>query len=145
MSVIEKSREVSHGQAQLFALVNDTESYPLFVPYCSAGRVVSVENQIKIAELDFSAMGFTQTLCTRNRLHPHSQIDVELVSGPLKSLEGYWRFEQLSDHRTLVQLRFELEFAGGFMFAAIEPILAKVLTGLVDDFCEYADKVYHEG
>ena len=144
MSVIEKSREVGHRQEQLFALVNDTEAYPLFVPYCSAGRVISTDGVIKIAELDFTAMGFTQSLRTRNTLHPNSQIDVHLVSGPMRALEGVWRFIQLEEQKTLVQLRFELEFAGGFMMGAIEPIISNVLSGLVDDFCRYADQVYNE-
>ena len=144
MSVIEKSREVGYRQDQLFDLVNDTEAYPLFVPYCTAGRVISTEGAVKIAELDFSAMGFTQSLRTRNILRPKSQIDVHLVSGPMKALEGEWRFIQLEEHKTLVELRFDLEFAGGFMLGAVEPIISNVFSSLVDDFCRYADQVYNE-
>lgn len=141
MQIIERQKNLSFGAEALYALVNDTPRYADFAPYCVAGRVIEDDGQVKIAELDFSAAGMTQTLRTRNTNHPFSRIDVEMVSGPLKSLKGHWLFESIDNEQTCVSIRFELDFGFSLMAGMIQPLLEGVLDHLVEDFSMYAERV----
>jgi|TARA_Y200000002_G_scaffold382701_1_gene400856 ribosome-associated toxin RatA of RatAB toxin-antitoxin module len=144
MQVIKKRRRVAFSQEKLFNLVNNTECYSAFIPYCSAGRVIRLDGNIKIAELEFSAMGITYAVRTENHLRPNEEIKVNLVSGPLKRLEGSWFFRAIDKNTTLVELEFSVEFASGVIGSIAAPIIRQVVAGLVDDFCNYANRIYNE-
>ncbi len=141
MQIIERQKTLSFGARALYELVNDTPRYADFAPYCVAGRVLEENGMVKMAELDFSAAGITQTLRTRNINQPFSRIDVEMVSGPLKSLNGYWLFEAIDAENTRVSIHFELDFGFSLMANMIRPLLEVAVNHMVEDFSNYAKRV----
>ena len=142
MPDINKSKVVSYTPEQMYELVNDVESYSQFVPYCSESRIVSCQRDEVHAKLSFSSSGLHKSFETLNRLQPHKMIEIRLVNGPFKHLEGFWRFEAVNDNHCRVSLDLEFEFASRWLALMFGPIFNQVASMLVDAFCKRADAVY---
>ena len=90
MRQIRRSALVAASQQRMFELINDVERYPEFVPGCTAARVLERSAQVVHAELTVGSGLLSATCSTANRLHPFHMIELQLESGPLKSLHGRW-------------------------------------------------------
>lgn len=142
MTVIKRSKVVSHTATQMYDLVNDIKSYPEFLPWCTRSEVLSSdEDEIK-AELTLSKGGLEKSFTTCNRLQKNKMIEVRLVSGPFKQLEGFWRFEALDDTSCKVSLDLEFEFSNFLVGMALGPIFNQITNSLVDAFCDRAVTLY---
>ena len=87
----------------------------------------------------------SKTFSTRNRLYPHHRMDINLVNGPLKRMDGVWDFQTLGEHACKVLLDLEFEFTGGVMDMLFQPIFSHIANTLVDAFCKRATELYgHE-
>lgn len=144
MPNINKSKVVSYPQNQMYELVNDVESYSEFVPFCSESRIDSCTHEEIRATLSFARGGFSKSFTTLNRLQPHRMIEIQLINGPFRQLEGFWRFEPLEGDRCRVSLDLEFEFASRWLALMFGPLFNQVATLLVDAFCERADVVYEK-
>ena len=140
--VIEREALVTFSAEQMFALVNDIESYPQFLPGCTEAAILSrSEGEIE-ARLNLEKGSFSQSFVTRNQLnHPHS-IDMRLVDGPFKKLEGRWTFDSVGDHGCKVKLRLEFEFKNKLMALAAGHWFETVANQLVDAVCQRAQQLY---
>lgn len=126
---------------QLFDLVNDTESYSHFVPYCTKGQVLEEHSWGKIASLSFGSMGFETTLTTKNILLNPQSIQITLLSGPLKSLHGLWSFET-SGSQTEVTLSLDYELSSSWAHQIFSPLLEEMMKRMCDIFIQEAKKRY---
>lgn len=98
MPVIHKSVRVPYSSQQMYDLINDIKNYPQFVPACESSHIVfQSEDEIR-ASLTFYKNGLRKSFETLNRLLPHKMIEIRLVHGPFKRLEGFWRFEPFEVH-----------------------------------------------
>ena len=127
-----------HPAAQMFELVNDVASYPDFLPWCSAANVIEQSRTEIVAALSLSGAGVTETFTTRNRLTPFERIELELVSGPFRRLEGGWTFTRLGDDAGC-RVDLELEFQIGGMRSILGSMFPRAADRLVDAFCRRAD------
>lgn len=93
MPTVHRSARVPYTAQQMYELVNDVESYPEFLHWCRGARIVRRDARLVEAELDIGVRGIHKSFTTRNRLDPPRRIDIELVSGPFRKLEGAWQFE----------------------------------------------------
>lgn len=142
MTVIRRDKVVPHSAAQMYDLVNDIANYPTFLPWCTRSLVLSSdEDEIK-AELTLAKGGLEKSFTTCNRLQKHKMIEVRLVSGPFKQLEGFWRFEALDDNSCKVSLDLEFEFNNFLVGMALGPVFHQITNSLVDAFCERAAILY---
>lgn len=68
-------------------------------------------------------------------------IEIRLVDGPFKHLEGFWLFDEVPEG---CQISFDLEFEfAGWVFSAIlGPVFEQVTEKMVDAFCERAEALY---
>lgn len=141
MPVIKRSAEVNYTAAQMYGLVDAIESYAEFVPMCVASEVHERnEDEVK-ASLTLAKGGVTKSFTTLNRLQKDKMIEVRLVDGPFKQLEGFWLFENLSAG-SRVSLHLEFEFSHIMMSMALGPLFNQVANMLVDAFIERASVVY---
>ena len=92
MSTVNRSALVPYSAAQMYALVNDIETYPEFVPWCSKSAVKIISNTEKEATLFFARNPIKTSFTTKNTLTPNQLIDMQLVDGPFSRLQGVWRF-----------------------------------------------------
>jgi len=59
MPEVTRSVLLGYTAEEVFHVVNDIESYPLFVPSCIEGEVHEKTDQEMLASISFKAMGFT--------------------------------------------------------------------------------------
>ena len=142
MTVINRSALVAYSARQMFELVNSIEEYPRFLPWCSKGLIKS-ENADEIeASLDITWAGMHKMFTTRNRLHRYDRIDIELVSGPFRHLNGHWTFVSLNDKACKVCLELDFEFTGNAIDKLFQPIFNHIANSLVEAFCKRAVEIY---
>lgn len=143
MKHVIREAQVPFKAHQIFDLVNDTESYPRFIPYCTHGAIVKGDEHQRLATLTFGYHGVTQTIKTHNKMTPYKRIEVSLVDGPLAFMEGCWTFESLPHASGCrVKVEFKYEMSSSWMSLAFEPILMQVLQRMVDCFTEEAEHRY---
>lgn len=143
MAVIHKSAIVPYTNVQMFDLVNDVEKYSQFVPYCVNSQIAGPLRTDEIhAALTFSGAGIHKSFTTLNRLQPHKLIEMRLVNGPFKHLEGFWSFTPRGDSQCEVTLNLEFEFSTTVLRMLFGPIFTQVASMLVDAFQKRAASVY---
>jgi ribosome-associated toxin RatA of RatAB toxin-antitoxin module len=135
---IRRSAIVQRTDAQMFALVNDVESYPRRFKWCVAAHALDQGDNVLIARLELRVGGFTQAFSTRNTLAPPRSIDMQLVDGPFSTLKGGWTFAPLGATGCKVSLALDFEYAGRLMAPIMRAGFEKLADRLVDEFCRTA-------
>lgn len=142
MTRVTRSALVMHSAQEMYDLVNDCESYPAFLPWCSDATLIEASDTHMVGRLEIAKAGIRHTFTTRNTLTAPRHIHLALVDGPFKKLEGDWHFEPLSDEACKVSLTMEFEFAGKLLSMALGGVFNQAANTLVDAFCQRADEVY---
>lgn len=139
---IHKSALVAYTPAEMFALVSDIESYPQFLPWCRAARVLwHGEDELK-ASIEMAKGSLQKSFTTHNRHQQNKMIEMRLIEGPFKRLEGFWRFDPLGDRACKVSLDLEFEFASRMLALMVGPVFSQIANTLVDAFQQRAVQVY---
>jgi ribosome-associated toxin RatA of RatAB toxin-antitoxin module len=142
MPDIKKRAIVPYTPAEMFNLVNAIEEYPQFVPWCKSTDILSRDADEVRATLNFARGALSKSFSTLNRLQHDKMIEIRLLEGPFKHLEGFWRFNPLPKNSCEILLDLEFEFSSRLMGFAFEPFFAQVANMLVDVFCKRAAEVY---
>ena len=142
MPTIERSALVPYSDAQMYALVNDVDRYPEFVPGCRTATVLESSDSSKVARLDISKAGISKSFTTRNTLEPYERIGMELVDGPFQYLHGGWSFHALDQNACKIVLKLEFEFANRLLGMAFGKIFNELQSRMVDAFVQRAQHVY---
>ena len=130
------------GAAQMYDLVADVGAYPRFLPWCRAATVHTANERGMEATLEIAKGPLRKRLRTRNVLSPNDRIEIRLVEGPFRRLEGCWRFEDLGDAGSRVSLEMRFEVAGGLLARTLGPVFGEIANTMVDAFCRRARAVY---
>ncbi|ANB01139.1 type II toxin-antitoxin system RatA family toxin [Ectothiorhodospira sp. BSL-9] len=142
MPSISRQAIVPYTPQEMFDLVNDVKAYPGFLPGCRSSAVLSAdEDEIK-ASIELAKGAVRKSFTTRNRLQRNKMIEMRLVDGPFRHLEGFWRFDALNENATRVSLDLEFEFSNRIMSTVIGPVFHQVANSLVDSFVKRARVVY---
>lgn len=143
MTTLNRSALVPYTPAEMFALVDDIESYPQFLPWCRSSKVLSRDEDKVYATIELARGALRKSFTTCNRLQKNKFIEMRLVEGPFHHLEGLWRFDPIDDsEQCRVSLAMEFEFANRFIGLALGPIFNEIVSTLVDSFCERARECY---
>ncbi len=142
MPTIQKSALVNHSAREMYELVNDIESYPEFLPWCRATRVLERTEDTVKASIEIKHGAVEKWFTTINRIQPGKMIEMRLVEGPFRHLEGFWRFHELDENACKVTLDMEFEYASRMLGLVIGPVFGRIVNTLVDAFCQRADQVY---
>lgn len=142
MNVIKRTAQVAYSQRQMFELVNSIEEYPRFLPWCKDSRIIHRDDKAVEASLDIVWSGIHKSFTTRNHLHPYERVEITLVHGPFRHLEGRWKFSDLGDAGCRVDLELEFDLAGRLVDKLFQPIFHNIANSLVDIFCKRAAEIY---
>lgn len=142
MTTISRSALVPYTPAQMFHLVDDVEAYPQFLPWCRDSRVLSRDEDEVRASLDIAYGGLHKSFTTLNRLQQDKMIEIRLVSGPFKRLEGFWRFDGLGKDGCKVSLDLEFEFSGRLLSMTFGPVFGQIANSMLDAFVRRAEDVH---
>ncbi len=140
--MISKSALVSYAAGDMYALVDDVGSYHKFLPWCRASRELSRNEDEVHGEIEVAYGGMHKSFTTCNRLQKNKMIEIRLVNGPFRHLEGFWRFDALSQEACKVSLDLDFEFHNRLVGLAFGPVFNQISNSLVDAFCERARQVY---
>ena len=139
---IERTALVVHSAADMYQLVQDVPAYPGFLSWCTATLVHEQTDEKQTASLTVAVAGVIQKFTTINTLYMGERIDMKLLEGPFKALQGAWIFLQLGEDGCKVSLNLEFEMRRGPMAKVFGKGFGKVADRLLDDFCKRADEVY---
>jgi ribosome-associated toxin RatA of RatAB toxin-antitoxin module len=142
MTRIEKTALVKFSAQQMFDLVNDIESYPQFLPWCSQSRIIKREGNIVEAELSISKGGFQKSFSTRNELDMGKEITVSLIDGPFSHLAGIWQFQPLREDASKILFNLDFELSGRLASLAFGAVFNQICNTMVSSFTQRAKIVY---
>ena len=141
MPTINQVEMVPYAAAQMFELVNAVELYPEFLPWCERAEVAIRTPSLIRARLDVRKGRLHYRFTTDNHLRAFEQIDMRLVDGPFKQLQGTWRFID-NALGSRVSLNLDFEFANRIVGAAIGPLFKVMTSSLVARFKQRAEILY---
>lgn len=144
-TVVHKVREVPYSCELMYALVNDIEKYDTFLPYCAESKVHYRDKDEVKGTLVIAAAGMSKSFTTCNHLQHNKMIEIRLVDGPFRHLEGFWRFDEIDDGGCRISFDLEFEFAGGLFSMVLGPVFEQVTNKMVDAFCARAEQIHAEG
>ncbi|MEN9864877.1 MAG: hypothetical protein RL748_467 [Pseudomonadota bacterium] len=142
MAVVNKSVLLAYSVEQMFALVERVEDYPRFLPWCDAVQVSERGVDSLTATLSIQYRGVGQSFTTTNVHVPPQSMEMRLVDGPFKSLDGRWQFIPLRADACKVEFNLNYEFSNRVLEQVVGPVFSVIANSLVDSFCKQADKVY---
>lgn len=138
MATVRKSVIVPHSCARMYALVEDVERYPEFLPWCAATEVLERTPGVTRARLEIEYRGLKTFIATRNlKLEPEEMI-LEFEQGPFERFRGRWEFVPLGDEGCRVEFAMEYAFSSAALEALLGPAFGYIAETLVDRFVERA-------
>jgi ribosome-associated toxin RatA of RatAB toxin-antitoxin module len=141
MKEISRSAIVEHSAGEMYALVDDIESYPRFLPWCHDAKVEDVGGK-KRATLVAGLGAIRQSFTTLNDNQPGQSIDMRLVTGPFKHFAAAWRFMPLAEDACQVEFSLRYEFASRALAKLLEPLFEQIANTMVDAFTRRADEIH---
>lgn len=142
MTIISKSALVSYSPEDMFKLIDNIEEYSEFLPWCGKATEIFRDKNTVEASLLISHSGLNKEFTTQNKNTAFNKIEMHLVNGPFKNLEGVWLFEPLGESACKVSLNLEFEFSSKLISISLGPVFSKIANNLVDAFIKRADTVY---
>ncbi len=144
MALVEKTVLVAHSAEQMFNLVDRVEEYSQFLPWCGGGRVESLEGTTVHATVDIDYHGIKQHFTTENTRTPPNRIDMKLMDGPFRQLDGSWTFIPLNDSACKIEFRLHYEFSSKLLETLVGPVFHYIANSFVDAFIQRAEQIYPE-
>jgi len=129
----------------MFELVDDVASYPEFLPWCNHAEVHERTDGTVEATLELHKGAVSNHFTTRNTLHRPNAIDLALVGGPFRHLQGGWRFGDLGAGGSKVSLELEFQFDSRLVDLMFGSFFEDTCNSLVDAFTRRAEAVYGDG
>jgi ribosome-associated toxin RatA of RatAB toxin-antitoxin module len=146
MREVKRSALVAQPPGRMFALINDVETYPQFVPWCTSARIESRTTEEIVATLSVKRGAMNAEFTTRNVLEPDRRIGLELVRGPFRELAGEWLLTPIGGRDGTAGCRIELSlrfaFSNPVSAAVFEPIFQATAATLVDAFVARAKALH---
>jgi len=139
---ITRSALVTYSAMDMYKLVESVPFYPQFLSWCTATEVHEQSSDFQKASLTVVVAGIRQSFTTNNTLYRGERVEMRLLEGPFKKLQGEWRFVQLGEDGCKISLELDFEMNTGPMATMFGKGFGKIADRLVDDFCKRAEKVY---
>jgi ribosome-associated toxin RatA of RatAB toxin-antitoxin module len=144
MPTIHRSCRVQHTAAEMFDLVNDIEAYPEFLHWVRAARIDERGDDYMKATMDIGISGIHKSFTTLNTFERPQRLDIELVSGPFRHLDGLWEFEDVGDNECEVSVTLTFEVVASPLSMVFSMVFEELVRAQVTAFVHRADVVYGE-
>jgi len=126
----------------MFTLVDDVEAYPEFLPWCNDTEVHKRTDNVVDATLELHKGSLSNHFTTRNTRHEFESIEIALIGGPFRQLQGGWRFTEIGEEGCKVTLELEFAFENMFIDMMFGALFEDTCNSLVDAFTKRAQVVY---
>ncbi len=142
MALVEKSLLIGYSARQMFDLVDRCEDYPHFLPWCASTELHFRDDKKTVATLHVNYHGIKSHFTTRNGKVEAERMDIHLVDGPFRHLEGSWVFRNLSESACKVEFRLHYEFSSRIFEKVIGPVFGHIASTFVEAFVKRAETIY---
>ena len=142
MAVVHKSVFLGYSAQQMFDLVAKIEDYPKFLPWCGGVEIRERHDNTVVASVGINYHGVKQNFTTSNENVAPTAINMKLVDGPFKTLNGVWTFKPLREDACKIELDLQYEFSSMILEQLVGPVFGMIANSMVDSFCKRADTVY---
>ncbi|MEM7279196.1 MAG: type II toxin-antitoxin system RatA family toxin [Pseudomonadota bacterium] len=142
MRRVHRSAIVPYSAEDMFSLIDDVSAYPQFMPWCTGAEELSRDEHEVLATLELSKGGLAKRFTTRNTRKAPVQLDMDLIDGPFRTLDGGWSLRPLGDEGCEIVLRVNFEFSSFLVDLAFGQFFESTCNSLVDAFIERAADVY---
>lgn len=140
-------RHVPHLADRMFDLVADLESYPRFIPNCSAMIVkkdFGAPGDVRFAKMTIRFGPVTQAYTSRVTLDREARtIAAKAVDGPFAYLSSQWTLEP-EGQGTRVRFDIDFKISNPLIAAVAEPAFAAKQEEIINAFVEEADRRFGE-
>lgn len=126
----------------MFVLVDDVESYPEFLPWCNDAEIHNRTSNTVEATLELHKGSVSNHFTTLNTRSEFVTIDIELIGGPFRHLQGGWKFTEIGEEGCKVALALDFEFESMFVDMMFGGFFEETCSSLVDAFTKRARHVF---
>ena len=137
--IIKKEAIILKDIETVFDIVNRVNLYKNFVPYCTESKILSEDDKSMEAKLDFNLKGLSTSFTTRNEIKKNQSINMKLIDGPFKFLDGVWDFKSV-DGKTIIYLHINYEAENKIVEYTVGKSLEKITNYLVKAFIDESMK-----
>ncbi len=142
MTVIKKNALIPYSAQKMYELVLDVNQYHTFLPWCSQSSVISQTEDLIEGKITIDHSVFQKSFVTRNILTKNQKMEIKLVDGPFKRLDGTWEFTSLDEDCSKISLHLEFDFKNKLLSMALGPVFSQIANSMVDSFCQRAIDIY---
>lgn len=142
MAMVEKTVLIEHSAQEMFDLVDRCEDYPQFLPWCSRTELKFRDAHKTVATLHINYHAVKSHFTTENDKDSPAWMNIRLVDGPFRRLEGSWRFKALAENACKVEFKLHYEFSSKLFEKVIGPVFNHIANTFVDAFVRRAAQVY---
>lgn len=142
MALVEKTVLLPYSAEQMFRLVDEVADYPKFLPWCGGTDVVMLDDGRMRATVHINYHQVKQSFTTENVRVMAERIEMKLVDGPFRLLEGSWQFIALSPTACKIAFRLNYEFSSKLLEKLVGPVFHMIASSFVEAFIKRAEKVY---
>ena len=134
---------INHNAKELFDIVLDIESYPYFIPWCSAMKVHSKNEKEIYADMIVWYKYFMPQKFGSHVVYNKKTLNIKTtyIEGPLKDLKTNWVFKSLKKNQTLISFNVEFEFKRFFHQKIAEAFFPLIENKMIESFKERADEI----
>ena len=140
MKKIYKEEDINIDIETIFNLINNINSYPDYLPWCTKTEVTEISDHSMIGKIFISKSFINWNFSTRNIIKKNESISLELVDGPFESLNGKWSFSVIDGFNTRVSLEINYKFKSSLIELSIEPIFTSIMNSILKSFIQEAFK-----
>ncbi|MCS5707811.1 type II toxin-antitoxin system RatA family toxin [Candidatus Berkiella cookevillensis] len=141
MPIITQQQILPYHAADMYALVNDIERYPEFLPMCVDAKILSKTENELCATLFIQKGPLQFSFSTRNNLIVDKQVEMLLLDGPFEYLRGKWVFTDRSQGSD-VNLKLDFEMKNTLLKLTLGPVFSALAYSMVEIFSKRAKKLY---
>ena len=140
MKKIYKEEDINIDIETIFNLINDINSYPNYLPWCTKTEVTEKPDHSIIGKIFISKSFINWNFSTKNVIKENESISLELVDGPFEKLNGKWSFSMIDGFNTRVSLEINYKFKSSLIELSIEPIFTSIMNSILKSFIQEAFK-----
>lgn len=142
MALVEKTVLIEKTPAQMYALVDDVEQYPDFLPWCARSQLKYRDETRTVATLYIDFLSVKSHFTTENSKVFPEAMTMKLVDGPFRRFDGTWQFKPLGDSACKIEFRLSYEFSSKLFEKIIGPVFSRIANTFIEAFVQRADQVY---
>lgn len=138
-----------YSPRQIFDLVADVPSYPQFLPWCRAARILRRDSDMVFyAELVIAYKHLSERYTSRVELVPAEDengihiIHVKMTEGPFDHLTNEWRISPTPEGSTQIDFILDFAFKSKILDTLLGKFFATVTGRMAEAFKKRADELY---